>query len=242
MDVIGMIGFIIICSFIYIIFVFYEDQRWRGGYISIWKRLADEQDWLTFYGPPPISSFKDYLLNIFNLNQNYISGFYQNYQFTLDFHRRRSQDQKSRIYTRIRLFSPDSQSSSPQRIDRPDTRLTGDDIINLLLPNGLHRVWSQPDRIIKVNNYGRELTYEAPDFETDINVIQSIVKSLINLAQGYSEVLALGGYAVFGILDLPTGNSQSLKSMADTLLEDIALQSRQRILSKLNRLRISLVL
>ena len=92
---------------------------------SLWKKLADQQEWLTFHGQVVDSSFKKYLPTVAKINQSYVTGTYRNCQLRLETYNH-SQGKSSQIYTRIEISQPLDQKR--KALPRVDARFTKTDI------------------------------------------------------------------------------------------------------------------
>ena len=202
---------------------------------SLWKKLADQHGGLTFHGLTTDPSFKKYLPDISKINQSYVSGTYRGYNLKLETDNR-SQGRSRQIYTCIHIFQSANQPYAQQTLQRSAARFTKADIINYLLPNGLSHIWQYPDSTITINSHARTLTYEEPGVQADIDILQSMFDSLIDLAYGYPKVLALGSYSIPGLMALYVDDNDALQSMGRTLLIEMAAQSRYRIFGKLDSL------
>jgi len=242
-----------------LLFIDYVCRKYTEGERATWQVLAQRHAGLTFHTLGPVSSFIAYLFNHLGRHESYLSGRYRHCDLELKTYRRREAN-SGRIYTRIQVAGPAKPIRPTQTelhftgrmpqidlmrqllkvnpqldIPHPTIQLTGVDLTERLLPNGLPDSWPVPG-MMAVTPRGGKLTYEVPNIQTDIKTLQTIIDLMVDLAHGYQTVLALGGQAVSGLLALIAANDRILKPMALALLADIAGQTRQRIQGVQNNL------
>jgi RNase P subunit RPR2 len=154
----------------------------------------------------------------------YVYGVYRGYQLRLE-----TINQNKQTYTRITLtLTSRNRNDKQQAYKLLDGPIRFNDVTNLLTPTGLPSFLHGQFKAI---TNGQTMRYEEVGIESNITYLKSIFDLLVNLIEGYSQVLALGGEAVPALQKIAT-SGHVLKSITTQLLYDIGRATTFRLRSR----------
>jgi RNase P subunit RPR2 len=158
----------------------------------------------------------------------YVYGVYRGYHLKLE-----TVNQNKQTYTRITLsLVSRNRNGKQQDCKLPDAPIKESDVTNLLTPTGLPAFLHGQ---FKPTTNGRTISYEETGIESNIIYLKSIFDLLVNMIEGYPQVLALGGEAVPALQQI-AASRHTLKSVATQLLHDIGRETGFRLSSRVKNL------
>lgn len=216
---------------------FQENER----LLALWKRLAASSDHLEFvpgrYKLP-------------GSQNSCITGTYRGHRLTLDtFYRGETNSSASleyllkpslrtawmasggtEIYIRLVMTLGPNRQLAVEHAEQP---LTRKEILSLLTSPTLS--WFKAS--IQTRAEGREITYEQPGIETDLNYLQQVLDALSDRAEAHLKILRMGAEAIAPLREIVEMTTDpNLRTCSQQLIRGIATQNRQTLGGQLTKL------
>ncbi|MEM7033996.1 MAG: hypothetical protein AAF629_30930 [Chloroflexota bacterium] len=138
-----------------------------------------------------------------------LQGEFDGYPLTLD-----SLCDGNQHFTRVRVF----REPSPSKRSFETPSISVHEIIRILKPYSLRRILRG---MIYAEPNGTEILYHQPGIETDVIYLQTVFELLVELADAYEGIVALGGEAIEPLQKIATGDTRGLRPIASQLLYDV---------------------
>jgi len=164
----------------------------------------------------------------------YISGDYRGHDLKLDTFVRAEDDDKYHTYTRLVVSLKKgrfvSGAASLQNI--LDEQLTPTDVVRQI--TSVSSASARGEVLAQAN--GHQVCYEQREIEDDIDYLQALFNALSRVADGYANMLALGGEAAPTLQELAAITEPKLRQTAIQLLRGIAEETQQRLADQASQL------
>ncbi|MBE7469209.1 MAG: hypothetical protein HS114_08745 [Anaerolineales bacterium] len=200
-----------------------KDQSMPGEFRWLSER-ENRQLWQAWHGLAKALSLK------FDpgpfLEKSTVAGVYRGYHLQVDaFY----SSQHRRACTRIQLApaSPPLEASpllTPE--DLPDLPLSSQQILSLLTSGGIPR---EKGAQIEVSADAQKIYYEHPQLSADVEQLRGLCDMMVNLAEGYAKLRAIGAEAVPTLEALAAKPEHLLNGAVRQLMQDIAADTTTRV-------------